>query len=49
MPRQENIWAFAGHVQDGHEVVDNPLPFSAWLKTPLAAWSPEQIKAATGQ
>ncbi|MCB8878019.1 ABC transporter substrate-binding protein [Acidisoma silvae] len=49
MPRQENIWAFAGHVQDGHEVVDNPTPFSAWQKTPITAWTPEQIKEATGK
>lgn len=35
MPRQSNIWAFAGHVQDGHEVVDDPVPFSAWLRMPI--------------
>ncbi len=49
MPRQENIWAFAGHVQDGHEVVDEAAPYSAWQKTPVQPWSHQQIAEATGK
>ncbi|MCY0386724.1 ABC transporter substrate-binding protein [Robbsia sp. Bb-Pol-6] len=48
MPRQENIWAFAGHVAGGHEVVDDVTPFSAWEKTPVMPWTPAQVQAATG-
>ena len=49
MPRQENIWAYAGHVQDGHEVVDDAVPYSAWQKTPVQAWTKQQIAEATGK
>ncbi|SDR47490.1 ABC-type branched-chain amino acid transport system, substrate-binding protein [Paraburkholderia fungorum] len=49
MPRQENIWAFAGHVEGGHEVVDDPAPYSAWQKTPVKPWSAQQIAEATGK
>ncbi|CAN7311906.1 ABC transporter substrate-binding protein [Caballeronia sp. LjRoot31] len=49
MPRQENIWAFAGHVQNGHEVVDDPVPYSAWQKTAVKPWTAQQIAEATGK
>lgn len=49
MPRQENIWAFAGHVQNGHEVVDDPVPYSAWQKTLVKPWTGKQIAEATGK
>ncbi|MFW0787685.1 ABC transporter substrate-binding protein [Gordonia sp. CPCC 206044] len=34
-PRQANLWAFAGHIADGRIVVDNPTPYSAFLKTSI--------------
>lgn len=35
-PRQANLWAFAGHIADGKIVVDDPTPYSAFEKTPIA-------------
>lgn len=35
-PRQANWWAFAGHIADDKIVVDNPSPFSAFLKTGIS-------------
>lgn len=49
MPRQVNVWSYEGHAADGKTVLDNKTPFSPYLSTPIAPWTAEQLKAATGK
>jgi branched-chain amino acid transport system substrate-binding protein len=49
MPRQVNVWSYEGHAAGGKTVLDSTTPFSPYLSTPIAAWTSDQIKAASGR
>jgi ABC-type branched-subunit amino acid transport system substrate-binding protein len=48
MPRQVNVWSYEGHAANGQTVLDSTTPFSPYESTPISAWTPDQVKAATG-